>query len=72
MNVCVSIPIRFIELGMKVISTLLSSMVLTHSLSCPHTGILPAGLGIFPQQLNINGGEQVKNGGTAFLGSFKL
>jgi hypothetical protein len=64
MNVCVSIPNKFIELGMKVISMLLSSMVLTHSLPCPHPGILPAGVGIFPQQLNTNEGEQVKNGDT--------
>jgi hypothetical protein len=27
--------------------------VLTHSLQCPHTGILPAGAAIFPQKLNF-------------------
>lgn len=67
MNMCVSIPVRFTELGMKVIS-----MVLTHSLSYPQPGILPAGLGIFPQQLNTNRREQMKNGDTAYLGSFKF
>jgi hypothetical protein len=61
MNVRVGIPIRFIELGMKVIPMLLSSMILTHSLPCPHTGNLPPGPDIFPQQLNTNGREQVKN-----------